>query len=196
MMKRDSWLASGLLTLALAFGTTTALAQTPAQSQAVGNDYKLHAGDKLAVSVWKEEELKRDIVIRPDGKISFPLTGEVQASGRSIAQVQLEIESKLKKYMSEPIVTVSVLSLEGNQVFVIGQVNRPGAMIMNPQLNILQALALAGGMTAFAAVNDIIVIRGTGSQQKTLQFRYNDISRGKSLDQNLVLESGDVVIVP
>lgn len=190
MMKRDTWLASVLLTLALSFGAGHA------QAQAISGDYKLHAGDKLSVSVWKEEELKREIVIRPDGKISFPLTGEVQASGRSIAQVQTEIEAKLKKYMSEPIVTVSVVSLEGNQVFVIGQVNRPGAMIMNPQLNILQALALAGGMTAFAAVNDIIVIRGTGSQQKTLQFRYSDISRGKSLDQNLVLESGDVVIVP
>lgn len=170
----------------------------PAQAQqaAASVDYKLHSGDRLAISVWKEEELKREIVVRPDGKISFPLTGEVQCTGRSIAQIQTEIEGKLKKYMAEPIVTVSVVSLEGNQVFVIGQVNRPGAMIMNPQLTILQALALAGGMTAFAAVNDIIVIRGVGSQQKTLQFRYNDISRGKALEQNLTLEAGDVVIVP
>ena len=165
-------------------------------AQAASVDYKLHAGDKLAISVWKEEELKRDLVVRPDGKISFPLTGEVQCAGRSIAQIQTEIEAKLKKYMSEPIVTVSIVSLEGNQVFVIGQVQRPGAMIMNPQLTVLQALAMAGGLTPFAAGNDITVLRGSGSQQKIMPFRYGDVSRGKSIEQNLILESGDVVIVP
>ena len=189
-MNYQKLLAGLLLTFALTQITT------PAQAQAPLADYKLHAGDKLSVSVWKEEELKRELVVRPDGKLSFPLTGEVMAAGRTVSQVQSEIEAKLKKYMSEPIVTVSVVSLEGNTVFVIGQVNKPGAMIMNPQLTILQALALGGGLTAFAAANDIMVVRGSGAQQKTLPFRYNDVSRGKSLDQNLVLEAGDVVIVP
>jgi len=184
-----------LAALLLIFAMTQVPAPAHAQQSALA-DYKLHPGDKLSISVWKEEELKRELVVRPDGKLSFPLTGEVVAAGRSVAQVQAEIETKLKKYMSEPIVTVSVVSLEGNTIFVIGQVNKPGAMVMNPQLTILQALALAGGLTAFAAANDIMVVRGAGAQQKTLPFRYSDVSRGKALDQNLILESGDVVIVP
>ncbi len=159
-------------------------------------DYILNPGDQLEISVWKEPDLTRTVVVRPDGKFTFPLTGEVVARGRTAADVQTEVTKRLLKYIPEPVVTVSVVGMQGNQVYVIGQVNKPGAFVMNPQISVLQALSIAGGMTPYAALNDIIVVRGTGANRKTMQVRYSDISKGRSLEQNILLESGDVVIVP
>lgn len=171
------------------FFTTSAQAQQP-------TDYQLHAGDQIEVSIWKEPDLQREVVIRPDGKFSFPLTGEINAAGRTVDQIRTDIESRLKKFIPEPVVTVSVTGIEGNRIYVIGQVKEPGSFMMNPQVNVLQALSLAGGMTAYAAANDILIIRRSGGNQQTLVFRYNDVSRGRSLEQNIQLESGDVVVVP
>ena len=179
----------GLLTLLMVAFTLPAFAQQPP-------DYLLHAGDQLDVSVWKEMELTQKIIIRPDGKFAFPLVGEVVAAGRSAEQVSNEITTRLKKYIPEPVVTVSVSGIEGNRVYVIGQVNRPGMFVMNPRLTVLQAMSLAGGTTAFAALNDIMILRGSGSAQKSLQFRYGDVSKGRNLEQNILLEAGDVVVVP
>jgi len=165
-------------------------------AQATVPDYALHAGDQLEIGVWKEVDLQRTLVVRPDGKFSFPLAGEVLASGRTVAQVQTDIETRLKKYIPEPVVTVTVTGIEGNRIYVIGQVGKPGAITMNPKVNVLQALSIAGGATPFAALNDIIIVRSAGAKQQILPFRYSDISRGKNLEQNIVLESGDVVIVP
>ena len=184
----------GMLTLAM-IASATMLAVTPVYAQQLP-DYSLHPGDEIEVSVWKEVDLQRKVIIRPDGKFAFPLTGEIIAVGRSAATVQSEIEEKLKAYIPEPVVTVSVTGIAGNQIYVIGQVTKPGAYVMNPQINILQALSLAGGMTPFAATNDIIVIRSAKGSQRVLQFQYSDVSKGRSLDQNVLLESGDVVVVP
>jgi len=159
-------------------------------------DYTLHPGDQIEVAVWKEPDLQRTVVIRPDGKFSFPLTGEITASGRTAAVIKSEIETRLKVYIPEPVVTVSVTGMGGNQVYVIGQVIKPGAYVMNPQINILQALSIAGGTTPFAALNDIIVIRSSKAGQRVMPFRYNEVSKGRNLEQNVLLESGDVVIVP
>jgi polysaccharide export outer membrane protein len=161
-----------------------------------GADYKLHAGDKLNVSVWKELELQKELIIAPDGKFSFPLTGDVQAAGRNVAEVRRDIETRLKKFIPEPVVNVTVMAVEGNTVYVIGQVNKPGAFVMNPQLNVLQALTLAGGGTAFAKLDGIIIIRGGDSAQDVKRFRFSQVSEGKSLEQNVLLQSGDVVVVP
>ena len=159
-------------------------------------DYQLHPGDEVEVSVWKEVDLQRKVIIQPDGKFSFPLTGEVTAAGRTVSAVKSEIETKLKAYIPEPVVTVTVTGIAGNQIYVIGQVNKPGAYVMNPQFSILQALSLAGGMTPFAATDDIIVIRGGKDGQRVLQFQYSDVSKGRNLEQNVTLQSGDVVVVP
>ena len=118
----------------------SALAQQPA-------DYRLRPGDQLEVSVWKEADLQRTVIIRPDGKFSFPLVGEVLASGKPVEAVRQEIDSKLRKYIPEPVVTVTVTGIEGNKVYVIGQVNKPGAYVMNPQIGVLQAISVAGGTT-------------------------------------------------
>lgn len=167
-----------------------------ARAQAAANDYKLHAGDKIQVSVWKEEDLQRLVIVRPDGKFSFPLTGEVQAAGRSADAIRLDLETRLKKFIADPVVTVTVDEVSGNRMYVIGQVTRPGMFIMNPQVNVLQALSLAGGTTPFAKLDNIIIIRGTGAAQTSLPFRYNQVTDGKSLAQNVLLEAGDVVVVP
>jgi polysaccharide export outer membrane protein len=160
-------------------------------------DYTLNAGDELDVTIWKEPELSKKVIVRPDGKFSYPLAGDVVAAGRSVMQVQNEITNKLKTYIPEVFVSISVTGLEGSRVYVIGQVNKPGAFVMNPRVNVLQALSSAGGLTPYAAVNDIIVLRGAaGKQQRTLPFRYGEVSRGRNLEQNVTLEAGDVVVVP
>jgi polysaccharide export outer membrane protein len=165
-------------------------------AQEGGGDYRLHAGDSITVSVWKEPELQRKVIIRPDGRFSFPLAGEVQAAGRSAEQIRVDIETKLKKLIPEADVAVLVEDVAGNRVYVIGQVAKPGMYVMNPQLSVLQALSLAGGATPFAKLGSITVVRGSGAAQKTIPFRYEQVVEGKSLQENITLESGDVVIVP
>ena len=159
-------------------------------------DYLLSAGDKLEIAVWKEPDLTKELVVRPDGKFSFPLAGELMAAGRTVSQIQQEITNKLKPYIPEPVVTATVTDIAGNRIYVIGQVTKPGSFVMNPRLNVVQALSLAGGMTPFAALNDIIILRGTGANQHAIQFHYGDVAKGRNLQQNMMLESGDVVIVP
>jgi polysaccharide export outer membrane protein len=160
-------------------------------------DYTLNAGDTLDIAVWKEEDLsKKDVIVRPDGKFSFPLAGQVLARGRTVAEIEAEIATRLKKYMAEPVVSVAVKNLDGCRIYVIGQVSKAGSFVMNPRVNVLQALSLAGGMTPFAALNDIIVLRGSGGSQHALPFHYGEVVKGRNLNQNVLLEAGDVVVVP
>lgn len=191
-MVRSSFVTMCMMTLVSA----ASFHALPAHAQGAAGDYKLHAGDKIQVSVWKEVDLQRAVIIRPDGKFSFPLTGEVQAAGRSPDEIRADIETRLRKYIPEPVVTVTVEEVGGSRVYVIGQVNKPGVFVMNPRLNVLQALTLASGTTPFAKLDDIIVIRSAGGSQTTIPFRYSQVTQGKALDQNVMLESGDVVVVP
>jgi polysaccharide export outer membrane protein len=166
-------------------------------AQTVPADYRLHAGDKLDVSVWKETEMQKpNIVIAPDGKFSFPLAGQVAAAGKTVAEVRQEIENRLKAFIPEAVVTVAVLEVGGDVAYVIGQVSKPGAFLLNPRLNVLQALSLAGGGTPFAKLDSIIVLRGSHASQRALPFRFSQVSSGRNLEQNVDLESGDVIVVP
>lgn len=167
----------------------------PAYAQQIP-DYTLNPGDMMDIAVWKEIELTKTVIVRPDGKFSFPLAGEIQAAGRTIAQIQAEITNKLKIYIPEAVVTAAVKELDGYKIYVIGQVTKPGSFIMNPRMNVLQALTVAGGMTPFAALNDIIVLRGSGTTQHVIPFRYTEVVKGRNLNQNIQLEAGDVVVVP
>jgi polysaccharide biosynthesis/export protein len=159
-------------------------------------DYMLNPGDTLDIDVYKDLELTKTVVVRPDGKFSFPLAGDIVAVGHSVVQVQAELTRRLIKYIPEPVVTVAVKTLDGCKIYVIGQVAKPGGIVMNPRMSVLQALSMAGGMTPFAATNDVIVLRGAGSSQTTLPFRYGDVSKGRNLNQNVMLEPGDVILVP
>ena len=163
---------------------------------AQSGDYYLQPGDVLSISVWKEEDLQQVVLVRPDGGISFPLTGDLQASGQTVEQVRQIITRKLSKLIPDVQVSVALRELNGNLIYVVGKVNRPGVFPFNQNVDVLQALGMAGGATAFAALNDIKVLRREGSQLKSISFRYGDMEKGKNLQQNIILQSGDTVLVP
>jgi len=158
--------------------------------------YRINPGDLLEISVWGEEDLQREVRVRPDGAFSFPLANELMAKGRTVAEIQRDLEARLQQYIPGLVTTISVVEVSGNQIFVIGQVANPGAFVMNPTLDVMQALSLAGGMTPFANARNIRVLRREGAVQRVLQFDYNQVSEGRSIEQNILLQSGDVVVVP
>jgi polysaccharide biosynthesis/export protein len=161
------------------------------------DEYTVKAGDTLAIAVWKEPDLTSNaVLVRPDGSFSFPLVGQVDARGKGVLELQTLVTERLRKYISDPVVTVSVQEVKGNKVYVIGQVAKPGDFVVNPSVNVMQALSMAGGTTAFASLNSIIILRNTPSGQVALPFHYNDVIHGKDLAQNVVLQAGDVVVVP
>lgn len=158
--------------------------------------YRVNAGDTLEISVWKEEDLQRQVLVRPDGGFSFPLAGELLAEGRTVREIREELESRLGRYIPDLVSTVTVVAVTGNSIFVIGQVNKPGTFIMNPVLDVMQALSLAGGMTPFASLKNIRILRREDGVQTAIRFDFTDVAEGRSLEQNIQLRSGDVVVVP
>src|ERR1700730_171672 len=167
-----------------------------AEDSIVGLGYRLQPGDVLQVVVWKETDLQSEVLIRPDGGISFPLAGDRRAAGRPPAELRTELETRVRKLIPDAVVTVSVKAPNGNRVFVIGKVNRPGDCPLLRPTDVMQALSLAGGATPFANTNKIRVLHRDGTHQTSIRFRYSDVARGRNLDQNVLLESGDTVIVP
>lgn len=158
--------------------------------------YTLQPGDVLSVSVWKEEDLQQLVLVRPDGGISFPLVGELKAQGATVEDLRREISRKLTKYIPDVQVSVALQELNGNLIYVVGKVNRPGVYPFSKNIDVMQALGMAGGANTFAALNEIKVLRREGQQLRSISFRYGDIEKGRSLDQNIVLQSGDTVVVP
>jgi polysaccharide export outer membrane protein len=177
--------------------TMAAAAQPAAQSETPSVvRYEVQPSDVLSVSVWREPELTQQVVVRPDGAFSFPLVGEVNAVGRTVEELRRELVEELSRVIPDVVVTVSVLEIRGNKVYVIGQVNQPGEFIVNPRVDVIQALSLAGGTTAFASPSEIFVLRRDGAQQRRLPFNFDAVLRGRDLEQNVLLRSGDVVVVP
>ncbi len=158
--------------------------------------YTVNPGDVLSITVWKEEDLQRQIIIRPDGAFSFPLAGEIPAENKSIEQIRQMVTERLEKYIPDPVVTVAVENLGGNKVYVIGQVNRPGEFPATGQVDVMQALSMGGGMTPFAQLGDIRILRRENGKLTAIRFDYKDVEKGKRLHQNIILEPGDVVVVP
>lgn len=176
---------------------TAAVAADPPALTGTQTDYKIHAGDQLLVGVYDDPKMPPiNVTVTPDGKFSFPLIGILNAGGKTPEQVRVEMETKLRKYVSEPVVTVTITDVKGNVAYVIGQVTKPGAIVMNPAVNVLQALSIAGGGNPYAKMDSIIVIRNAAGGQRVMNFRYGQVSSGKNLEQNIQLESGDVVVVP
>ncbi|HEY2685597.1 MAG TPA: polysaccharide biosynthesis/export family protein [Steroidobacteraceae bacterium] len=168
-----------------------ALAQSPSDA-----DYRLQSGDQLTISVWKETDLQGEVLIRPDGGLSFPLAGELSAAGRTVEQVRGDLEKRIRKYIPDAVVTVSVKIATGNRVYVLGKVNKPGDFPLIGPIDVAQALSMAGGTTPFANTNAIRVLRRVAGRQSSLVFHYGDIEHGRRLDQNILLQSGDTVVVP
>jgi len=170
---------------------------TAAQAQqSPGLEYRIGPEDVLHISVWKEEDLDRRVLVRPDGGVSFPLVGDLQVSGRTPLEVQDEIRSRLARYVPDAEVTVSVDEISGYTVFVLGEVNKPGQFTLGRYVDVVQALTLAGGTTPYASERSIQILRRQDGREVVYRFNFRDIKRGRSLDQNVVLQSGDVVVVP
>jgi len=204
-MKQNIAFALPSLVFGLMF-TFSALAEEPAakapvveektQSVAVDTGYQIGPEDILEISVWKEEGLKKEVLVRPDGGVSFPLVGEIQAVGKTAGQLQKEITQRLDKFIPDPVVSVSLLKVVGNKIYVIGKVNRPGEFPAGRYVDVLQALSMAGGLTPYAAENDIKVLRKENGKDVVLPFRYSQVQKGQDLEQNIILKSGDTVVVP
>ncbi len=162
----------------------------------IAEGYKLQPGDLLQVVVWKETDLQSEVLIRPDGGISFALAGDMQAAGLTTDQLRQELETRVRKLVPGAVVTVSVKAPNGNRVFVIGKVNHPGDFPLLRPIDVLQAISMAGGVTPFANTNGIRVLHRDGQRQNSVRFRYDDVAKGRHLEQNIMLQSGDTVIVP
>jgi polysaccharide export outer membrane protein len=191
----------GSFAVALALAVTglpgcSSSAMTAAQASQVDQGYRLGAEDVLLVSVWKDEQLTREVVVRPDGMFSFPLVGDVQAEDRTIDEIRGDLVKRLMKYIPSPNVSVAVTKVVSYKVYVVGRVNKPGEYLIGHYSDVLQALSLAGGLTPFAAENDIKVMRRVRGEQRAIPFRYGDVRKGKDLGQNIILQRGDVVMVP
>ena len=167
-----------------------------AAPQTADPGYRLGAEDIMLVSVWKDEQLTREVVVRPDGMFSFPLVGDLQAEDRTVEEIKSELVRRLTKYIPNANVSVAVMKVLSYKVYVVGRVNKPGEYLIGHYTDVLQALSLAGGLTPFAAENDIKVVRRIKGQQLTFPFRYGDVRKGNDLEQNILLQRGDVVMVP
>ena len=158
--------------------------------------YRLGPEDVMLISVWKDEQLTREVVVRPDGMFSFPLIGDIQAQERTLDDIREELVKRLTKYIPNPNVSVAVTKVMSYKIYVIGRVNKPGEYLIGHYTDVLQALSLAGGLTPFAAENDIRIMRRVKGAQESISFRYGDIRNGRNLEQNILLQRGDVVMVP
>lgn len=175
---------------------TTGLIVLGAPPQAADPGYRLGAEDIMLIAVWKDEQLTREVVVRPDGMFSFPLVGDIQAEDRTVEEIKSELVRRLTKYIPNANVSVAVVKVLSYKVYVVGRVNKPGEYLIGHYTDVLQALSLAGGLTPFAAENDIKVVRRIKGQQLTFAFRYGDVRKGNDLEQNILLQRGDVVMVP
>lgn len=159
--------------------------------------YQLHAGDSIFISVWKEDGLQREVRVLPDGSVTFPLAGRVEVAGASANDAAHRISTKLKEYLPDPVVTVVVTGIEGNRVFVLGKVNKPGPMVLHGPTTVLQALSIAGGLDKFADEKGIKVIRDSGDgKSQVLPVEYRELSSGKSMTTNFRLVPGDTLLIP
>jgi polysaccharide export outer membrane protein len=183
-------LVLGLLLAPAAYADGVSEAHPPDES------YVVQPGDMLQVTVWKEQDLQGEVLVRPDGGLSFPLAGDIEAGGHTVDEIRKVLQSRLAKYIPDPVITVAVKKTDGSRIFVVGKVNRPGDFPLIRPIDVMQALSLAGGTTSFADVNGIRILRREGGRQVVFRFRYDDVRRGRELSQNILLHSGDTVVVP
>ncbi|MBM3791202.1 MAG: polysaccharide export protein [Acidobacteria bacterium] len=158
--------------------------------------YVIQPNDVLEVFVWKEPELSRKVLVRPDGRISFPLVQDLQASGISPGELKEKIEEQLKSFLTAPNVTIIVEAILSYRVFVVGKVQKPGALVVEKPVSVLQAIALAGGFADYAKESEITVVRNFEGETLVFNFNYKDVIKGRNADQNIYLRNGDVVVIP
>jgi polysaccharide export outer membrane protein len=197
------FLGASLLSFAAIGAHAQSSATTPSDTAktlpaAIDTDpaYKIGPQDVLRIDVWKEPDISRLVPVRPDGKITLPLLNDIQAAGLTPVQLSAKISEGLKKFITSPQVTVGVTEINSRRIFVTGEVTRAGAFPLLPNMTVLQALSSSGGFTQFARVKNIYVLRMEDGKQVKHPFNYKDAVSGKHAEQNIVLEGGDVIVVP
>jgi polysaccharide export outer membrane protein len=185
----------GVCTMVLGFALLPATCPAADEPPAGLAPYVIGPGDVLEISVWKDEALSRQVVVLPSGNISFPLVGEVTAAGKTVTALQEELTRRITRYVPDPVLTVGVQQVNSLMIYVIGRVNHPGRFVLNTEVNVLQALAMAGGLNQFAKKGKVLVFRENGGQTQIFNFDYGDVSMGEGLAQNIRLERGDVIVV-
>jgi polysaccharide export outer membrane protein len=158
--------------------------------------YLIGPDDILNIFVWREPELTRDVTVMPDGRITFPLTGDIMAQGRTVAELKENITAKLKKYIDSPEVTVIVNESRSRRIYTIGNLNRPGPYRLEVNMTVLQALSTAGGFAEWADTKNILIVRRQGGKEIQLLFNYKEFISGKNVEQNIVLHPNDTIVVP
>jgi len=160
------------------------------------DEYSVGESDVLRVNVWKEPEVSQTVVVRTDGSISMPLINEVKVAGMTPLTIQQVIADKLKAFLTNPQVTVTVMEIHSKHAFITGEVAHPGGYPLNTETTVLQLIAQASGFTPFARKGDIVVLRSENGKQQRLRFKYKEVISGKKTDQNISLRPGDTVVVP
>lgn len=185
----------GALSGCAASRATGAFGDNSARPAAGGPQYRIGAEDVLRVAVWENTQLTQDVVVRPDGKISFPLVQDVQAEGLTAAELADVLHQKLLAFVKEPQVSVIVTQVNAPKIFVVGSVTRPGPYPLRSDTSVLQALSLAGGFTQFASPRSIKLVRGLGAKQEVRKINYYSLIDGSG-DGNYLLMPGDTIVVP
>lgn len=179
--------------------TASAAAAETAQPTAAADvpaDFVIGPEDVLGVVFWREPDISGDLTVRPDGRVTVPMIGELQAAGLSPSDLQSRIQTAARKYMTDPNVAVVVRVINSRRVFVTGRVTTPGAHLLKGPLNVMQAIALSGGLTEYADAKNIGILRTVDGKTERFKFNYRDVAAGKHLEQNLLLRPGDTVVVP
>lgn len=174
----------------------TSYAPVVPPNTAVPKGFVIGPEDVLDVVFWREQEMSGEVTVRPDGMITLPLIGDIRAAGLTTELLKVELEKAAARLITEPNVTVAVKQLNSRKVFITGEVENPGPYPLTGPRTVLQLIAVAGGLLEYADKDNIVVLRTVDGQQKSYKFRYSDVSRGKSLQQNIELQPGDTVVVP
>jgi polysaccharide export outer membrane protein len=196
MFEKIREISLSLLVTMVIGGTLVPAAAVMAAPAGTVDSYLLGAGDLLTVSVWKNDEFSGDYIVRPDGRITLPLVGDVIAAGRTTDAIRVQLESKLKLFIESPYVSVIVTDAASNVVYVLGKVANPGSYQLRDKLTVLQALALAGGFVEFARSNDMVLLRLDGETQRRYEISFKAILKSEDGTDNLLLQRGDTLVVP
>ena len=172
------------------------LASLSTPAFAADSTYDIGPGDILEISVWKDESLTRQIVVPPDSVISFPLIEDIDVNGLTVADLRKIITEKLSEYIPDATVAVLFYQVNSMKAYVIGKVNKPGEFPISLETNVMQVLSMAGGLNPFASASNILILRQKDTKTEKIQFNYNQVESGKNLEQNILLQRGDVVVVP
>lgn len=167
-----------------------------AADQATGLAYHVGPQDVLDIFVWREPDLTKPVVVRPDGGISFPLAGDLMVAGKTPAEIQAELTKRIQAYVPEAVVTVSVSQIASYRIYVLGKVNNPGEYVLGTRVDVAKALAIAKGLNPYAEQDKIRIVRREQDGERVFDFNYADVLQGKNLQQNILLKGGDLIIVP